>query len=357
MRVANPIYDAVFKYLMEDMEIARGVVSRLTGLDIASLQLLPQESTHQVAGQVPTSATAKRTQEPEEANSQESEKTLWVYRLDFAAEVRTSMGVNRRIVIELQKAHFMLDVHRFRLYLAEQYSKKEDFARPILPVYILGFQLEEALPAVTVCEHKYYDGLTGSEIRIVPAKTGAMEQPQVLILPERKQQRKAWRELGKILFVEQLVHDGIFVQITPETLAKADADEISGDKNFNRDLARLLRFFDQNKVGEDRHFLEIDGKMQEMADDDPLLRRVMRKLQAAAADKTTLKRMDIEDEIVRLTESHKAETERERMEKEEERKLKEEALERERAAVEKQQNLEEQLRLFKEKARQMGLDL
>ena len=43
MQIANPMYDAVFKHLMEDKKIAKLFLSALTGLDIRSLQPLPQE--------------------------------------------------------------------------------------------------------------------------------------------------------------------------------------------------------------------------------------------------------------------------------------------------------------------------
>jgi hypothetical protein len=31
MIIANPIYDVVFKYLMDDAEIAKGIISRIIG--------------------------------------------------------------------------------------------------------------------------------------------------------------------------------------------------------------------------------------------------------------------------------------------------------------------------------------
>ena len=43
MEIANPIYDVVFKYLMEDHKVAKIILSTLTQLNIVSLELLPQE--------------------------------------------------------------------------------------------------------------------------------------------------------------------------------------------------------------------------------------------------------------------------------------------------------------------------
>ena len=44
MEVANPIYDAVFKYLLDDERAARLLVGRIAGLDVESLEVSPQEA-------------------------------------------------------------------------------------------------------------------------------------------------------------------------------------------------------------------------------------------------------------------------------------------------------------------------
>ena len=41
--VANPIYDSVFKYLMEDERVARTVLSALLKKDVVSVELRPHE--------------------------------------------------------------------------------------------------------------------------------------------------------------------------------------------------------------------------------------------------------------------------------------------------------------------------
>ncbi len=42
--IANPIYDVVFKYLMEDTEIAKLILSTIIDEEIESLDFLPQEN-------------------------------------------------------------------------------------------------------------------------------------------------------------------------------------------------------------------------------------------------------------------------------------------------------------------------
>jgi hypothetical protein len=47
MIIANPIYDVVFKYLLEDIEIARELLSTILGEEIVSLNLRPQEAANE----------------------------------------------------------------------------------------------------------------------------------------------------------------------------------------------------------------------------------------------------------------------------------------------------------------------
>ncbi len=44
MIIANPIYDVMFKYLLEDMEIARELLSTILGEEVQSLEVKHQET-------------------------------------------------------------------------------------------------------------------------------------------------------------------------------------------------------------------------------------------------------------------------------------------------------------------------
>ena len=75
MRIANPIYDAVFKYLMEDREAAILLLSTLLDEEITELEFHPQERTAEIP---------------------RATRFLSVYRLDFAAEIRLKQGGCRK---------------------------------------------------------------------------------------------------------------------------------------------------------------------------------------------------------------------------------------------------------------------
>jgi len=127
MKVANPIYDVVFKYLLEDNKIAKLLISSLLGVEIRELSLRPQEFSTNL-----------------------SKQTLTVYRVDFKAEIVLSSGETKIVLIEIQKAKFTTDIMRFRKYLGEQYALKTNSVQtekkiiplPIITIYFLGYGLE-----------------------------------------------------------------------------------------------------------------------------------------------------------------------------------------------------------------------
>ena len=105
MHIANPIYDVVFKYLMEDAKVAKLLISSIIGEEIEELEFRPQE----FSTDIDKSRLEGRT------------GTLTVYRLDFSAKIKSDEG-SKNVIIEIQKAKFATDIMRFRTYLGNQYS-------------------------------------------------------------------------------------------------------------------------------------------------------------------------------------------------------------------------------------------
>ena len=101
MHIANPIYDVVFKYLMEDNEIAKLIIGTIIEEEIVELEFLPQETTVYLE-------TLDR-------------RSLTVYRLDFSAKIKLPEGGHKQILIEIQKTKISTDIMRFRQYMAEVY--------------------------------------------------------------------------------------------------------------------------------------------------------------------------------------------------------------------------------------------
>ena len=241
MRIANPIYDVVFKYLLDDEKVAKLMLSALLGREILQLEFRATE----VRSEVPRPLGAD----------------ILVLRLDFAAVVRLEDGSAKLVLIEIQKAHSPMDVLRFRRYLGAQYASGENVyedaagrkqALPLVTIYFLGEGLGDIdAPVVKVNRH-YTDAATGEEISI--------QDP----------------------FVEALTHDSIVVQI----------DRLKGRRRT--DLERLLMVFDQALAERsDPHWLDI------LEENFPeRYREVLRRLVRAMAEKEVRDGMDVEDDFV-----------------------------------------------------------
>ena len=247
MRIANPMYDAAFKYLMDDDASARLLVGAVLGEEVVSLQPLPQER----AGR------AEPTPAPGQPPSGE---LLTVRRVDFAATVRTASGDRLRVLVEVQKARFTDEVMRFREYLGRHYADRENYDqgadgrrrhRPLRAIYILGECLPRTDATVLKVSREYLDAVTG--------------------------QRLADREE----FVEALSHDCWVVQV-PLLAARRRSN-----------LERLLSVFDQElQVPGNRSVLEVDERQ--------LPERyvpVLRRLAGAAASVEVADSMALEDEV------------------------------------------------------------
>ena len=79
MLIANPIYDVVFKYLLEDNKIAKLFLGAIIGAQIDKLDFRPQEY----------SAVLEKKKSKKLKNLSPN---LTVYRLDFSAKIRNTNG-------------------------------------------------------------------------------------------------------------------------------------------------------------------------------------------------------------------------------------------------------------------------
>nr|VFK21145.1 MAG: PD-(D/E)XK nuclease family transposase [Candidatus Kentron sp. LPFa] len=240
MQIANPIYDVVFKYLMQNNDIAILILSTILEEEILSLDLLPQETAMVL-----------------------DNRSFTVYRLDFSASIKTAGGEERHVIIEIQKAKFAADIMpriiNRRRYLGDQYRKgfpvegeKTPKAIPIIGIYFLGYRLKHVMAPVIKVLRRYYDAATGEEI------------------PAREE------------FIESLTHDSIVIQIPQLGPARKTATE------------RLLAIFDQHrKVEGDSHILDVD---EEAYPEE--YRKVARWLNGAISEPDIRRTMEVEDDIL-----------------------------------------------------------
>jgi len=242
MIIANPIYDVVFKYLLEDVEIARELLSTILGEEVESLEMKPQETSTETSGDI------------------------HILRFDFKAVIKKPSGEISKVLIELQKAKQAFNVMRFRRYLGDNYRKEdvvlneqgiaEKRPLPIVTIYFLGFTLNSIQSGVVKINREYRDVVT----------------QEILDIKEE--------------FVELLTHDSYLIQV--RKLAKTSRNK----------LERVLQIFSPIYQSiNDRHQVDFQGNT-----DDPLVKKMVERLGRAIASEEIRDKMDVEDELDRVFE-------------------------------------------------------
>ena len=236
-RIANPIYDGAFKYLLDDNRIAKLFLSTIIGEEIEELTFRPTEHRTDI-----------------------EHRSVTVFRMDFSARIRLPGSGEKLVILEIQKAKFATDIMRFRKYLGSQYSSKENVyvdaggqrAMPILSLYFLGHGLAHTCHPVIRVTRQYLDG-AGQ------------------VLPGEREE-----------FIESLTHDSVIVQI-PHLK----------DRRQN-DLECLLGIFDQSqKDPKDAHTLSIREE-----DYPKKFQPVIRRLIKAISEPQVRETMEVEDDYL-----------------------------------------------------------
>jgi len=250
MIIANPIYDIIFKRLMENKRIARFFVETIIGEKVEDIAVVPQEYTY-----YSNVKKKKGKKKAENENSNEEWEVLSVIRFDFVATIRNANGEYKKILIEVQKSNNPTDLMRFRTYLGEQYKRldmievasgKVEKALPIISIYLLGFKLPEIQAVAIKVGRSYIDIIGQTEIK----------------------QKSEW--------IESLTHDGYFVQIP----------RIAGKPRTS--LEKVLSVFEQKYFVDDKGTI----KEYEYPVDEAEVNHILELLKHAAADKKTRREME-----------------------------------------------------------------
>ena len=218
MKIANPSYDVVFKYLMDDNEIAKYLLSVILDKKIVGLKLQPQETPYV------------------------SDDGLKMSKLDFKATVKEALGKPENVLIEVQKASADQEEERFRLYLGLNYMERVPFLNkkgetkftsyPITTIYFLGFRLKSVKIPILKVSRSYYNAVTNEKLTV------------------------------KEDFVEKLSHDMYAIQIPRLKMA------------VQTELEKMLDIFNVEKYKtSDSRILEYTGDTS-----DPRIERIVKHL-------------------------------------------------------------------------------
>ena len=222
--IPNPIYDVVFKYLMEDLESAKIILSTLINEEIVDLTFEPTSYTHQI-------------EDPE------TKQLIRLFHLDFKATVRLKNGELETIMIELQKAKLPSDIFRFKRYITTNFQQKHQVEvidpqtkavkiinKPIrlIPIFILNFRIEKEINDLLIKTNR--------------SKTGVFK-------------KKSLRQKND--FIDNLTYDIWVIQLP--NLAKIKPKDYEGD-SYKTKLYALLKLFDQKARMSNRHRLRLIKK-------------------------------------------------------------------------------------------------
>jgi hypothetical protein len=265
--IANPIYDVVFKYLMANLDVAKGVIATIIDEEIVVLDFKSQEHIHKLKR-----PDIKNIKIPAEIDVKE----LTYYHLDFIAKIKLKTGGYKNVLIELQKTNLPPDIMRFRRYLGEQYKKEDEIeievedevevkaegekkdeavpvsreGLPIITIYFLGYNLSETLPGVIKVNRDYIDVLGGG----------------------KKIEERSY-------FIECLTHDSYVIQIPMLHV------------ELKTELERVLSVFQQE------NFIEGTSRLKQYDHEatSTLLELMLKQLQKAAVNWELLKQIEEEE--------------------------------------------------------------
>jgi len=257
--IPNPIYDVVFKYLMEDLESAKIFLSTLLNEKIIRLAFEPISHAQKIT---------------DESTHQE----IRLFHLDFTATIELADGTEELMMIELQKANMAGDIFRFKRYISANFQRKqaqevinprtqavETIEQPIrlIPIFILNFRIENEIDDLIIKTNR--------------TKRGLFKDKQL------KQHNE---------FIDNLSYDMWVIQLP--NLDKIDPSDYEDDE-YKSNLYALLKLFDQKAQSpQNRHRLLLIRKLFPI-----FLKRLIARLKAADAEQPDLEeQMHAEDEYL-----------------------------------------------------------
>ena len=249
IQIANPIYDSVFKYMMQNQKVCMILLSALLNRDIVEIKIINNELIR---------ADLKK---------------FAVLRLDFLAKIKNPDGSFEMVSIELQKSEKSTEIVRFRRYLARLYDTEANQTETVDGKNRRGehIKIQKETPIHIVA------------IYILGHSVEGLDEPVIYYSPQATNASgEIVKNVGLIPFFRYLSHDSIVVQIPYLR------------KNARTKVENFLEIFDQSNVmPENEHYLLLDN-----LDNKPEgYNLVVRQLASAAADKEVKTTMMFEDEF------------------------------------------------------------
>ena len=303
--IPNPIYDVVFRYLMQDYDSAMIILSTLINEKIKRLDFQPltftkkttvTEYNEQIEQKINKHFEKEKQKIIDDNTLSEYDKNIAIneitikdpvtgkdvkmLHLDFAAVIEKENGEEEMVMIELQKADIESDIFRFKQYVCENFQKKRkiektdpdtgkrieiDLPYRLIPIFILNFDIEDEIKDLMIKTKQIKTGIfTGKELN------------------------------EKNEFIDHLCYELYVVQLPYLEIAeKLDFEP----ESYKAKLFALLKLFDQRARKTDNEYrLRLFRRLF-----PGFLDRVIKRLQTADIDNPNLeKQMQAEDHFLKL---------------------------------------------------------
>jgi len=298
--IPNPIYDVVFRYLMQDYDSAMIILSTLINEKIKKLDFQPltftkkttvTEYNEQVEQKINKYFEKEKQKIIADSSLSELDKQIAIneisikdpitgkdvkqLHLDFVAVIEKENGEEEIVMIELQKVALETDIFRFKEYIAENFQKKRiiyktdpdtdqeieiELPYRLIPIFILNFKIE--------------DDISDLMIKTRQIKTGIFTNKEID---------------KKIEFIDHLSYELYVVQLPYlQHIENLDLE----NNEYKQKLFALLKLFDQRaKKTDNKYRLWLFRRMF-----PGFLDRVIKRLQSADIDNPNLEKfMKAED--------------------------------------------------------------
>ncbi len=302
--IPNPIYDVVFRYLMQDYDSAMIILSTLINEKIKKLDFQPltftkkttvTEYNEQVEQKINKHFEKEKQKIIADNSLSELDKNIAIseitikdpvtgkdvklLHLDFAAVIEKENGEEEMVMIELQKVAIETDIFRFKQYISENFQKKRKINKidpdteqeieielpyRLIPIFILNFKIE--------------DEISDLMIKTRQIKTGVFTDKEI------DKRNEFIDHLSYELYVAQLPY--------LQQIEKLDLE----NNEYKQKLFALLKLFDQRAKKTDNEYrLRLFRRMF-----PGFLDRVIKRLQTADIDNPNLeKQMQAEDHYLK----------------------------------------------------------
>jgi len=303
--IPNPIYDVVFRYLMQDYNSAMIILSTLINEKIKKLDFQPltftkkttvTEYNEQVEEKIIKHFEKEKQKIIADNSLSELDKNIAIseitikdpvtgkdiklLHLDFAAVIEKENGEEEMVMIELQKAAYETDIFRFKQYISENFQKKRKIRKTdpdtgqeieielpyrLIPIFILNFKIE--------------DEISDLMIKTQQIKTGIFTDKEL----NKKNE-----------FIDHLSYELYVVQLPYLKIAE---DLYFESESYKGKLFALLKLFDQRAKKTDNECrLRLFRRLF-----PGFLDTVIKRLQSADIDNPDLeKQMRAEDHFLKL---------------------------------------------------------